>query len=70
METRVTQHEGSGFTRRDFLRSVGMTGGAGVMFATMGAMGLAPTRAEAATTAFQAPGKADFSLTGRTAGSV
>ena len=66
----MTQNEGSGITRRDFLRSVGMTGGAGVMFATMGAMGLAPTKAEAATTAFQAPSKAGFSLTGRTPGSV
>jgi monoamine oxidase len=71
METgRVTQLEGSGFTRRNFLRSVGMTGGAGVMFATMGAMGLAPAKADAATTAFRAPSKADFSLTGRTPGSV
>jgi monoamine oxidase len=57
------------FTRRNFLRSVGMTGGAGVMFATMGAMGLAPT-ARAATTAFEAPSKSDFSLTGRTPASV
>ena len=39
------------------------------MFATMGAMGLAPT-AQAATTAFKAPSKSDFSLTGRTAPSV
>jgi hypothetical protein len=29
-------------TRRGFLRNVGITGGAGVMFHTMGALGLAP----------------------------
>jgi monoamine oxidase len=65
----VTENKGSGFTRRNFLRSVGMTGGAGVMFATMGAMGLAPT-AKAATTSFSAPSKSDFSLTGRSPASV
>lgn len=66
----MTQNEGPAFTRRNFLRSVGMTGGAGMMFATMGAMGLAPTRAEAGTTAFEAPREADFSLSGRTPASV
>jgi monoamine oxidase len=69
----VTQVKGteSGFTRRNFLRAVGITGGAGTMFATMGAMGLAPTQAAAATTpAFTPPRAADFSLTGRSAASV
>lgn len=60
----------SGFTRRSFLRSVGMSGGAGVMFATMGAMGLAPTKAEAASTAFRAPRAGDFTSTGRSPASV
>ncbi|MDT7666769.1 MAG: hypothetical protein QOD04_6325, partial [Pseudonocardiales bacterium] len=32
-----------GRTRRDFLRRVGQAGGAGVLFATMGAMDLAVT---------------------------
>jgi monoamine oxidase len=66
----VTQMTGSGFTRRNFLRAVGVTGGAGTMFATMGAMGLAPTKAQAATKAFSAPRAADFGLTGRTPASV
>jgi monoamine oxidase len=61
---------GPGFTRRNFLQAVGITGGAGTMFATMGALGLAPTKAEAATKGFSAPRAADFSLTGRTPASV
>ena len=57
----------SGTSRRAFLRNVGVTGGAGAMFATMGALGLAPTaRAEA----FQAPRPGDFTLTGRAAARV
>jgi monoamine oxidase len=66
----VTEMRESGVTRRNFLRAVGITGGAGTMFATMGAMGLAPTKARAATKAFSAPRAADFSLTGRTPASV
>lgn len=65
----MEKQSSQGFTRRNFLRNVGMTGGAGVMFATMGAMGLAPT-AKAATAAFDAPRRADFSLSGRTPASV
>jgi monoamine oxidase len=50
---------------------VGLAGGAGTMFATMGAMGLAPTaEAQAAVRDFQAPSKGDFTLTGRNAPSV
>jgi monoamine oxidase len=70
MEAHVTETKESGYTRRSFLRSVGMSGGAGVMFATMGAMGLAPTRADAAAKSFSAPRASDFSLTGRTPASV
>ncbi|MDR6317232.1 flavin monoamine oxidase family protein [Actinoplanes couchii] len=55
-------------TRRRFLRAVGASGGAGAMFATMGALGLAP--AQAATPAFQAPRLSDFHLTGRAARTV
>ncbi|HEY4462736.1 MAG TPA: FAD-dependent oxidoreductase [Streptosporangiaceae bacterium] len=61
---------GSGVSRRNFLRAVGITGGAGTMFATMGALGLAPTKAQAATQPFSAPRAADFSLTGRAPASV
>ncbi|MFF7329317.1 flavin monoamine oxidase family protein [Streptomyces sp. NPDC090306] len=62
---------GSGSSRRSFLRNVGLTSGAGVMFATMGAMGLAPT-AEAAQREqpFKALSASDFHLTGRSAAKV
>jgi monoamine oxidase len=43
-------------TRRDFLRHVGMAGGAGVLYATMSAMGLVPAAAD--TPEFVAPGSA------------
>ncbi|GAA4603562.1 monoamine oxidase [Actinoplanes octamycinicus] len=55
-------------SRRAFLRAVGLTGGAGTMFATMGALGLAP--AAAATPPFDPPKPADFHLTGRRPGTV
>ncbi|NHC14880.1 flavin monoamine oxidase family protein [Motilibacter deserti] len=51
-------------TRRQFLQQVGITGGAGVMFSTMGAMGMMPA-AEAKTLPFRAPKKSDFTLTGK-----
>lgn len=60
----------SGGTRRDFLRAVGVAGGAGVLYETMGALGLAPTPAQAAVQDYQAPSAADFTLTGRTTKSV
>ncbi|WP_432824641.1 flavin monoamine oxidase family protein [Dactylosporangium sp. CA-092794] len=56
-------------TRRSFLQSVGVSGGAGALFATMGALGLAPTEAQAAPP-FRAPSPADFRLTGRSARKV
>jgi monoamine oxidase len=58
---------GTGTSRRAFLRSVGVTGGAGAMFATMGALGLAPTAAYAAEkeAPFRAPRRSDFTLQGR-----
>ncbi|BEL03678.1 flavin monoamine oxidase family protein [Actinoplanes sichuanensis] len=52
-------------TRRRFLTSVGVTGGAGALFATMGALGQAPARTP--TPEFNAPRQADFHLTGRAA---
>nr|WP_243876891.1 FAD-dependent oxidoreductase [Streptomyces sp. 846.5] len=63
------QLETGGFSRRGFLRAVGVSGGAGTMFAAMGALGLAPT-ATAATPAFSAPSASDFHLTGRKAAKV
>ncbi|OQD54637.1 hypothetical protein BM536_022170 [Streptomyces phaeoluteigriseus] len=64
------QH-GSGTSRRTYLRNVGLTGGVGTVFATMGALGLAPT-AQAAPhgTPFRAPGTGGFHLTGRRASHV
>lgn len=51
-------------TRRQLLRSLGVAGGAGVMFEAMRALGFAGT-AEAAD--YQAPKRSDFSTTGRVA---
>ncbi|MHC3425865.1 flavin monoamine oxidase family protein [Streptomyces sp. DT18] len=61
-----------GSTRRSFLRNVGATGGAGVMFATMGALGLAPDAAAAARHEpdFTAPRTGDFTLRGKAAAKV
>lgn len=50
-------------TRRDFLRYVGIAGGAGVMYGTMSAMGLAPAAAE--TPAYTAPNAGDLRGRGR-----
>jgi len=52
-------------SRRKFLKSVGVSGGAGAMFATMGALGLAPSAAAADRTPFRPPSQGDFTLTGR-----
>lgn len=62
---------GSGGSRRAFLRNVGLSGGAGAMFATMGALGLAPTaQAAQREQSFQALRPGDFALTGRAAAKV
>jgi monoamine oxidase len=61
----------TGASRRSFLRQVGITGGAGAMFATMGALGLAPTaQAAQREPAFHAPSKGDFTLKGKGAAKV
>jgi monoamine oxidase len=57
-----------GISRRDFLSAVGAAGGAGAMFATMGALGLAPTAMGGAD--YQPPRLSDFRLTGRAAAKV
>ncbi|MEU8283570.1 FAD-dependent oxidoreductase [Micromonospora sp. NPDC048905] len=57
-------------SRRGFLRAVGVSGGAGAMLATMGAMGLAPSAAGVQVPAFRAPERSDFTLTGRSGASV
>ena len=56
-------------TRRRFLQSVGAGGGAGALFATMGALGLAPA-GQAAAPPFAAPRPSGFTLTGRAASRV
>src|SRR5918998_4531507 len=55
-------------TRRQFLQAVGVTGGAGVLYSSMGALGLAP--AAQAAPPFRAPRESDFTLTGRSHKSV
>lgn len=60
--------EPEGYNRRSFLTRVGVTGGAGAMFATMGALGLAP--GAEAKTPFQPPRASDFRLRGRGAAKV
>ncbi len=54
-------------TRRQFLRQVGTVGGAGVLYGTMGGLGLAPA---ASAAPFVPPQTSDFSLTGRSAKKV
>ncbi|NGO44653.1 flavin monoamine oxidase family protein [Streptomyces ureilyticus] len=51
-------------SRRGFLRSVGIAGGAGTLYSAMGALGLAPVP-EARAEAYRAPRSGDFALTGR-----
>ncbi|UKD58065.1 FAD-dependent oxidoreductase [Amycolatopsis sp. FU40] len=57
-----------GVSRRRFLSAVGTAGGAGAMFATMGALGLAPTAH--ASPRYEPPRRSDFALTGRGAAKV
>ncbi|WP_028937445.1 flavin monoamine oxidase family protein [Pseudonocardia spinosispora] len=64
----MSESEGSGVTRRRFLRAVGVTGGAGAMFATMGALDLAAT--DTARPRFEELRPADFHLSGRSAAKV
>jgi monoamine oxidase len=59
-----------GVSRRSFLRSVGVAGGAGALFETMAALGLAPSAAAAGVAAYRAPRQADLSVTGRPAARV
>ncbi|MEV6106596.1 flavin monoamine oxidase family protein [Streptomyces sp. NPDC051940] len=56
-------------SRRDFLRAVGVAGGAGMLYQTMGALGLAPVPAANAAP-YRAPRPGDLTLTGRAAGRV
>ncbi|MEW2352831.1 FAD-dependent oxidoreductase [Spirillospora sp. NPDC029432] len=60
----------AGVSRRGFLTRVGATGGAGAMFATMGALGLAPSAEAAARAPFVPPRASDFRLRGRAAAKV
>ncbi|MEV4382389.1 FAD-dependent oxidoreductase [Streptosporangium sp. NPDC049644] len=58
---------GGGLTRRALLVGVGAAGGAGAMFAAMGALGLAP---ESQEKDFTPPQPSDFSLSGKAAAKV
>ncbi|RAY12096.1 amino acid oxidase [Actinomadura craniellae] len=62
--------EPQGYSRRGFLTRVGATGGAGAMFATMGALGLAPSAEAHTKVPFQPPQQSDFRLRGRGAAKV
>ncbi|GAA3948780.1 flavin monoamine oxidase family protein [Actinomadura viridis] len=62
--------KGGGVSRRGFLTRVGATGGAGAMFATMGALGLAPSAEAATRVPFQPPRRSDFTLRGRGAARI
>ncbi|MEN5073271.1 FAD-dependent oxidoreductase [Isoptericola cucumis] len=67
----VTDASTSGVSRRGLLQAVGVGSGAGVMFATMGALGLAPTAvAQPRADAWTPPRGSDFTLTGRSAKKV
>ncbi|KLN34500.1 FAD-dependent oxidoreductase [Cellulosimicrobium cellulans] len=67
----VTDEKTSGVSRRNFLQAVGVGSSAGVMFATMGAVGLAPTAAaQPRNESWTPPRGSDFSLTGRSAKKV
>jgi monoamine oxidase len=69
--TVVTEKSISGVSRRNFLQAVGAGSSAGVMFATMGAMGLAPTAAaQPGAESWVPPRGSDFTLTGRSAKKV
>ena len=52
-------------SRRAVLEAVGAVGGAGILFESMGALGLAPTAEPRRRRAYRAPTTGDFSLTGR-----
>lgn len=56
-------------SRRGFLRSVGVAGGAGVLYSAMGALGLAPVP-DAHAEAYRPPQSGDFALTGRSSKKV
>ncbi|NGO11188.1 flavin monoamine oxidase family protein [Streptomyces sp. HC44] len=51
-------------SRRGFLRSVGIAGGAGMLYSAMGALGLAPVP-EVSAEEYRAPRSGDFALSGR-----
>ncbi|GAB2852606.1 flavin monoamine oxidase family protein [Streptomyces deserti] len=61
--------ERSSASRRDFLRSVGIAGGAGVLYSAMGALGVAPVP-DVRAAQYRAPSESDFTLSGRGARKV
>jgi monoamine oxidase len=54
-----------GASRRSFLQAIGVAGGAGVLYESMAALGLAPSADAASVPAYRAPQQSDFRLTGR-----
>ncbi len=69
-ESRRVAGRAGGMTRRALLVGVGAAGGAGAMFAAMGALGLAPDSHAPQPRAFVPPQPSDFSLSGRGAAKV
>ncbi|MFC6537565.1 hypothetical protein ACFQES_12305 [Nonomuraea salmonea] len=59
--------KGAALTRRGLLVGIGAAGGAGAMYAAMGALGLAPTGQDKE---FTPPRAGDFTLRGKASASV
>ncbi|MDF2707018.1 MAG: amino acid oxidase, partial [Nonomuraea muscovyensis] len=59
--------DGAALTRRGLLVGIGAAGGAGAMYAAMGALGLAPDEQDKS---FTPPRPGDFSLRGRASAKV
>ncbi|MER7212303.1 FAD-dependent oxidoreductase [Streptosporangium sp. NPDC000239] len=70
MNDREAQGTRGTLTRRALLVGVGAAGGAGAMFAAMGALGLAPGSHETRPEDYVPPRASDFSLSGRGAAKV
>jgi monoamine oxidase len=66
-ETRKGAGKGGALTRRGLLVGIGAAGGAGAMYAAMGALGLAPTGQDKE---FTPPREGDFTLRGKASASV
>ncbi|GAA1310575.1 flavin monoamine oxidase [Planotetraspora silvatica] len=63
----MSMSKGDGISRRALLVGLGVAGGAGAMYAAMGALGLAPDRQESD---YAPPQRSDFALKGKAAAKV